>query len=527
MSRTLTSSLFLVLLPAVGCTNFDLAGADEASSVSDTGRFAGEDDLFQAPVRLDVQPLSTPQVQGRALLPQTFWLEAPGVWTDQGLTMQPTVRVTGTVTGFAANPYGSMAGPTVPGQDNVPVVAQIELYQPDSIAAAQTISAEDGTFELYVPAGDGYRLVVRPIEPTALPLLVYDDLSLSEDVDLSTPSGGVPDALAAALYLDYGDPVVGRILDASGAPVLCGVRLIDPESGEPGPTAETDENGYYFLRAEPGTYYLQVSGDGVVPTTGKEISFEADVGGFQLDFNLGDLDPVFVSGRVRSATGEVVDDARVRMTSRSLDAAEGVLVVEDETNSSGEFTIRALPGEWTVEVIPPNETLSDASSLEFDQTIATSNQGLGTIELPAKVPVQRRVVGVEGQSAGSVVLTFYQQGFNGGTYNVITDGDGSFSLDLPDVPMTVYMNPLTSPGAAITRRELLQPSTDTSTVWSLSDGIAISGAVNIAGLPEAEAGSYLIAAYDEDGLLLGNILTLKEDEQARFSFRVDLEGTTR
>lgn len=518
-----------LLLLLGGCTELALS-ADEASGALDSEDLgAGGEDLFQVPVRLDVQPLSAPDVRGRPLLPQTFWLEAPEAWTGRTFTMRPTVRVTGTVTGFAANPYGgvSMAGPTVPGSDNVPVIAQVELYQAGSVAGDQAVTDEDGFFELLVPAGADYRLVVRPTAPAALPMLVYDGLTLTGDVDLSTPSDAVPVALSNALYLDYGDPVVGRVLDGAGEPVAATVRLIDLGSGEAGPSVETDAQGYYFLRAQPGSHYLQVSGDGVVPTTGKEIRFEADVGGVQLDFNLGALEPVFVSGTIRSPSGEVLDDALVRLTSRLLSGAEGVLVVEDETNSSGEFTVQALPGEWTVEIIPPNEAFSASSPLEFDQAIGEGDQDLGTIALPPKVALERRVLDVFSEVAPGVVLTFYQQGFNGATYNTQTDSEGLFSLDLPDVPLTAYLTPTASPASAITRRVILQPSLDSTTTWALSDGAEISGSVVVQGLPEAEAGSYVIEARDEAGLLLGSLLTSKIEDATRFALRVDLNDQGR
>ncbi|MFT4977654.1 MAG: hypothetical protein ACI8S6_003561 [Myxococcota bacterium] len=514
MKHTTHAVLLMSLLS--GCADNALLQSD-AESTNFEGDTVG--DAFREALRLDVLPISAPSANGEAVLPQSFWLEATEDWGSQRLELAPTVTLSGTITGFAANPYG--ATPTVPGSASQPVEAQIELYQPDTIAAAVVLTDEDGDFTAQVPAGSGYRLVVRPLQAGSLPLLVLDNLTLEGDlIDLNAL---VEERIEGGLELSYADPVFGQITDDLGNPIGCTVRIIDALTGEESTSVSTNAGGYYYLRAEPGEHILEIIGDErqVIPTVKRQISFEEGTGGGQFDINLGELEPVFISGRVLSAAGTPLPDAKVRLTARDLERAAGSLVVEDETNSDGDFLARALPGEWTIEIIPNNESLSDSSPFEYDQAIGDDDLDLGALQLPPKVLFERQILGVSGEPAGGVVMTFYQQGFDGSTVSAQTDATGYFLVNLPDVPQTAYLTPTSNPDSAITRRELLSPSLDGSLKWSLADGAEISGSVRVAGT-SGESGNYIIDARSADGVLLGSLLTTPNESSARFSLRIDL-----
>lgn len=515
------STIAAALLLLSGCSAYDLKSSVDSGYYFEDDATNGTDDPFREPIRVDVRPISAPSPNGRDLLPQSFWLEATEDWTGLDLRLQPTIFVRGTVTGFAANPYGAQ-GPSVPGSDDAPVAAQVELYQPDTIAAAVTQTDEDGSFEVQVPAGEGYRLVVRPLDASSLPLTIVEDLSFTTSVqslNLSLIEQG------DSLSLEYGDPVYGRITDADGDPVSCTVRLIDSETGEETASVTTSATGYYALRAWPGDYTLQVIGNDsrAIPTVRRQISFEEGIGGGQFDVNLGEIEPVLLSGRIISAGGSPLPDATVRLTSTSLLGAEGSLVTETDSDSDGDFLVRALPGEWDIEIIPSNESLSESSPYSYAQEVGSSDLDLGDIALPSKVVFGRQVLDVTGQTAGGVVITFYQQGFNGATVNAQTDASGNFSVSLPDVPMLAYLTPTGQTRSAITRREVLNPSEEPSLDWVLADGAQVEGEVTVEGVSSTD-GTYVVEVHSGDGSLYGSLVTTYDEaaEQAGFDLRIDL-----
>jgi hypothetical protein len=519
MSRGLLTGLCSAFLLLTGCTNdLSLTGTSNADSTDS----ATSEDLFREIIRLDIHPISAPSANEEPLLPQSFWLAPNESWSNLRLTMQPTVTVTGTITGFSANPQG--IEPSVPGEDDLPVAAQIELYQPDTIAAAEVSTDDDGFFSLQVPAGTDYRLVVRPSDASHLPLYIFDGLELSGDVvDLNALLETEYDE---ALILDYADPVYGRLLqEVEGGEIgLSGaqIRLIDAVTGEPTSAVQTDPRGYYSMRAVPGKYILEVLGSGpeTIPTERLQLSFEDGIGGGQFDINLGNLRQVFIGGSVRSAAGAILSDATVRLTSTSLSTAEGNLVVEDQTNNNGDFLVRALPGEWTVEVIPFNESQSSSSPTEFALTVGDDDLTI-PVDLPQKISFSRQVLNVSGQPASNAVITFIQQGFNGTTINTQTDAGGVFSADLPDVPMTAFLTPTNDPDSAITRQSLLSPLLDPSLEWSLANGAAIDGIVRIDGAT-GESAVFLLDVYNANEELYGSLMTTPNESGSSFMLRVDL-----
>lgn len=511
-------TLPLLMISMLGCAEMSVLSSDVAEYNDDATADMGGD-MFRESLRLDVHPIAAPSPNGLPLLAQSFWLDPNEDWESLRLVLEPTITVSGTVSGFVANPYS--AGPTVPGQDNQPILAEVELYQPDTISAAQVLTDEDGFFSLQVPAGTDYRLVVRPLDAGLLPLIVVDDLALTdEQVDLNTL---LEEDEITALDVPYGDPVYGQITDVDGNPVGGEVRLLDALTLEETSRVQTDEMGYYHLRAIPGEYILEMIGatPRAIPTVRQQISFEEGIGGAQYDINIGDLRQVVIGGQVRSHEGAILSDATVRLTSVDLSHAEGSLVLEDQTNNSGDFLLYALPGEWTVEVIPFNESLSPSSPIEFGLTIGDDDLNL-PIELTEKTTFERQVFSVSGEPASDVVITFIQDGFNQTTTSTQTDELGTFSVDLADAPMHVLLTPTNDTISAITRFDLLSPLQDPMLAWSLADGAALDGSVRVNG--EEEAGTFVVDVLNQDHELYGSILTTPLGASANFTLRVDLES---
>ncbi len=501
-------SVFFAVLLLGGCAEYALNTSDELAAPAE-GDETAELDFSDVQLRLDVLPALTST--STPLLAQSFWLEEQDDWLALTASLQPTVTISGEVLGFAANPYG--IEPTVPGQSDVPVIGQVQLQQLDTIVESSIQTDEAGQFLLELPAGTGYRLAILPTDPIELPIAIEDGLTFNADTDLGS------------IELDYGDPVYGTVTNSSGDPVDCLVRLIDASTNISGPTIETDEDGFYMLRAEPGSYLVQIEpGTGMVlPTVQNAVSFEPEVGGVNLDIDIGTINPVLVSGIPRTPDGHPLSSAIVRFTSHGLAEAAGTMTVETNTDQSGIFRAYILPGDWTIEIIPPVEESSVASPLELSQTFAAgSDVNLGSLALPERVEVRRLVVDTWGSPAANVQVTFQEQGFDNAYYNVYTDQNGLLEVTLPDVALDVVLTPTQDNESAITHRELLNPSVSPDAsdedevveTWSLSSGRLLSGIVS---RPDGEEGISVVEVRDADGTLYGSTIT---DTQGSFTLRI-------
>ncbi|MFT5679301.1 MAG: hypothetical protein ACI8RZ_000205 [Myxococcota bacterium] len=471
-------------------------GANELAFTADTGgdQVLSPDDFDTARLRIDVLP--TVEV-GDDLLAQSLWLDEQSGWQDLTLSLRPTVTITGTVTGFAANPYSI----TVPGAGDVPILSTVTLGQPGTIASSSVQTGEDGSFTLSLPAGDGYQLSVLP-EELGLPMVVEEGLQVSGEADIGE------------IDLGYGDPIYGTVTTSDDETLSVTVRLIDAATGVVGFATQTDAAGFYTLRAAPGDYLVQiepVTGT-TMPTIQEPITLKEDIG-VRVDIDVGIIEPVLVRGVPRTADGQTMSNAIVRLTADSLVDTRGTMVVETETDQSGGFLVYALPGEWSIEIIPPPDDTDLTAPLEQALTVEGSEVNLGNLKLTEQVVLERRVVDSSAQPAANVLVTFVEQGFNHATYTAYTDETGGFSLSVPDVPLNVWLTP-TRGEAAVTRRELLNPSAPSSGDWALSDGVRLRGSVR---RPDAGGGISIVEVYDEDGVFYGSTLT---DAEGAFDFRI-------
>lgn len=458
----------------------DSAFADDSDDLSE-GTFDG--------IRLRIDVLPTVAI-GEDLDPQSFWLDEQPSWQGMSLDLQPTVEITGSVTGFSANPYGVQ----VPGADDVPVLGEVTVYQPDTIVSSTVQTNDAGRFSIRLPAGVGYHVAALPTEPPDLPFYLEGDINISGDSDLGEIS------------LGYGDPIFGNITNRDGEAIDCTVRLIDAATGIQGGATQTDSSGFYMLRAEPGEYIVQLEAatGSTLPTIQEAVGFEEGSGGARVDIDVGEISPVLVSGIPRSASGQTMYNAIVRLTSTSLADSEGTLVVETETNQSGEFLVYALPGEWTLEIIPPAEITDLTGPLEQAIQLGSSDTNLGVIPLAEQINLQREVLTAEGYPASNVLVTFVEQGFNNATYTAYTDSIGMLDVIIPDVPLDVRLTPTQGTASAVTRRELLNPAAESEPTWQLSPGVLLSGTVS---RPTGDTGFSVIEVYDDSGEFYGSALT--------------------
>jgi len=485
----------LLALPALGCL--------EASIVKDLG---DSDGIHEPPavddyLRLDVFPSqSNPD-----LLPETHQIDE--VWQGLRIEMQGVATCTGLIQGYDATPYLDVS---VPGS-TVPVRASVALSLPGTVmgATANSDPEQEGFFSLSVPRADGYLLQVRPIEPALLPFRVVEGFSLVED------------RIGEIVDLGYGAPVYGHARQLDGLPVE-GVPLLvqarDPESGAAGTPVAVAEDGSFQLRVEPGARYeIALSGaEGeLVPTVVQALVVE-DEEGAELDFALGSLAPLELSGRLtRASDGVAIAGATVRFTALELrDFPGAAFTVEDTTSSLGEYRIALLAGRYQAEYIAPAEHLLSPilDVLDVDEESAGEDDDRA---LEGLTGIASQVLGPGGEPLAGVAVLATEQGFDGATYATSTDEGGYLALDVPSTKLT-YM--LTPPDGSAAVSYIEPPADAFPAILMLERGDLVSGVVVSGDDPVANA---LIEIRDGEGRLYASTLS---GEDGSFRVRVLWEG---
>lgn len=478
---------FLLLM---ACAEYDVKAGD-LNGAMDT---ADADDATES-LRIDVYPNSS----GPDLEPQSLLVDDGDDWSKLRFSLSRPVEVEGTITGYEANP-GLAAD--VPGEE-VPVIASISVSRANDIAGGSTTSDADGRFDLELTGGTDFLISIVPIDPSLLPFLVLTDQDLGDDRRFDDDE----------LALGYGEPVYGQVTDSEGKPVTdCYIGLIDPATGLAGPTVQPSAEGWYQLRAFPGDYILQVTGDtgDTVPTSQTSLAV-VDGEGASLNLDLGKLDPVNIKGQLLDPDGNEVNDATVRFTSTRLEQEGASLVIETNPDRTGEFLEELLPGSWTVEFIPSIET--DLSPVSTTVEIGTTTVSMQDVVLPRMVDVVSVVLDPSGEELAGVVVTATEVGFNGRSWSAVSDATGVLSLRVPSTPVRLTLTP-PSPSAAITRLDA-DPNVDDLSTLTLVLGVEVSGQVELDG--EAIPYTVLELRDPETEELLGSTFT---DDLGYFSVRV-------
>ncbi|MCB9778208.1 MAG: carboxypeptidase regulatory-like domain-containing protein [Alphaproteobacteria bacterium] len=503
MSRTRIAIAALLLVGLAGCADYAL---NKGEYTMDSGTLDGE----SIALRLDVYPSdATPDLE-----PQSVLLEDGASWQGLQVDVAPSVRVSGRVTGFVASPIAG--DPVVPGSADVPVAAAISMVQEFSVAGGATENDGAGEFQLTVPPGSDYRVEIIPDEPALLPFAVVDIVRLGGDLDLGD------------VYLDYGVPVWGQVLQDDGQPPRgATARLVDAASGAEGPRVELDGEGWYLLRATPGDYELVIAGRefGNDPTLRRSIAVDDD-DGVRLDVDAGPAARVVVEGRLVDELGEPLRSAdvepyRVRLTAQDLPGVNGSLVIETQANSGGLFEAQVIEGTWRIEAIPPYEGL--VSPVARTVEVGATALDIGDLVLPDRQLWSALVVDPQGAAAVGALAVARELGFDHYTYSGTVGQDGALELDLPAVPVELTLTPAAE-GAAITRL-IIDPggtSEDTGGVVAedtsrieLSVGVEVAGALVSDEEPVPFA---LVEVRDALGRLYGTAIS---DEEGQFQMRVE------
>jgi hypothetical protein len=482
-----------LLLLLLGCGEMDMKAsmADEASLGG--AEFDGSADQL----RIDVIPSSLhPKIAA-----QSWIISEDADLLALNVRVSPSITVSGTVVGFEATPYGA----EVPGIDGLPMDAQVTLSRPGTINGATVSTDDKGRFILTIPPSPGYQLSIVPRDAPEVPFLVEESLRLLDPTDLET------------IDLGYGEPVYGTVLFSDGDPVEGAlVRAIDPSTGVEGPSTTTDALGHYMIRVPTGELNVVAGGNPgtYLPTITHSVEVVEDEG-VGLDFDMGDITPVQVSGTVvGEASGSRQKDIKVRFRSSGLTEVEGELEVDTETDGDGLFLRSILPGDWLVEFIPPYDAQKSPVAMAFALEERVLPFDLEEIELPERVRFNHSIVDPSGRPLAGAVLNAQEMGFDGYIYSATADSKGRIDVDLPATQMLMTLVPPTT-SLAVTQLTL-NPAEH-------SGSLAVGEGQGVAGIVRSEGegvGFALVEVRREDGTLLASTVTGPDGD-----FAVQIEAT--
>ena len=462
-----------------------------------------------AKLRIDVTPL-TDEVP-----PQTWTPRADAAWSDLAIELAPLIEVSGAVRGYVPTPPSI----TVPGEDDA-IEADVYAFVPDTRNSDGTrSSANTGRYTLEVPAGSGYMLGVVPTNPQ-LPFIALADQAFTRDTD-------------APFELTESGAIFGYVFDqecdekdekASGCVRGARVQLIESQTRIGGPVYETAADGYFLLHTLSGVVYdLEVSqGDSAPAPIPHVVSSKiwAEPGqNTRVDVDLGERAAnTYLKGHVVDDGGRNVQDVVVRATSTSLDAANGTLTIETETDGSGRFNQAILPGDWTVELIPPYDSSLRLSPTTIDVHVGKGGLDVDDQTLLPRVTVETVVVDpTTGVGIPGAAVSIREIGYDSYSFEAITDASGSVSLEATAVPVRVTVTPPSETDRAITHFTYGGPN-------EIPDQLALGAGTVFAGVVDAPA------ALDGGALLELRLAgedqpfaAVQTDEDGSFSFRVDVE----
>ena len=485
-----------LLLALVGCAESSMElGAAE----NDTYDFAG--DVPALALRIDVHADSGTESK---LLDQSF-IFPDGVSEDLQLELSTPISFSGQMTGFATNPTTSCIG--LPG-DAGGVEGVVRVGIPNTVMGYAVATDDEGYFSMLVVPSSGYNIGWIPDFPTDLPFHVALGQTLEADVD-------------EEVYLDRSasQAVYGLLQDANGNP-LSGVQVqaIERNSGIGGAVVESDAQGAYHLRVYPGSYDIHFWGnpDDAIPDFKRAL--EVVDGATDADAMtplVVVVEDATVSGQVYGSDGMRAGSVLVRLTSQELfDNDTGELTAESTTGSNGRFSIRVLPGLYTVEYITDANSSNSPYLAPGSLTILSGNTEIEVVDLPERPTVEGQVLDVDGRPLGQALVQAEELGFNGSTFETYTQEDGSFQLEVSETEMKWTLIPVNPVSGAITFF-LGEPREVEGEAFMLAKGESLSGCVEYKGAPVSFV---LVEARDTTGELHAATLT---DMDGCFGVRVD------
>jgi hypothetical protein len=502
-----------LLVVACGCS---------AEKYSDSGTDLGPDSpgdylpIDPAELRIDVTPFTD------AIPAQTWTPRAGTAWSDLSIQLAPLVEVTGVIHGYVPTPTSI----TVPGEEDA-IEADVVAFVPGTKNSDGTRSSADtGRYTLELPGGSGYMFGVVPTN-VQLPFVALADQTFSRDTDAPfelTESGAI---------FGY---VVDRVADVDACPYpvdeelkTCGVRgarvrLVESETGIGGPIYETEADGYFLLKTLSGIVYdLEVSqGDSAPAPIPHVVSAKiwAEPGqNTHVDVDLGWRSAnTYLKGHVVDDAGNNVEDVLVRATATSLEAANGTLTIETETDRNGRFSQAILPGQWTVELIPPYDASLLLSPTTIDVAVDDGGLDLDDQTLLPRVSVATTVVDpTTGIGVTGAAVSIREKGYDGYTFVAISDATGFVSLEATAVPVEVTVTPPSDSGRAVTHFSYGGPN-EIPAELPLAFGTLFAGVVSAQVALDGGALLELRLAGEDQPFA-----AVQTGEDGTFAFRVDVE----
>ena len=500
------SLLPLAVLGLVACGSADKAGGDSTAGAKEGGTA-----LTVSGLVLEVVPTDVAMSLDAVVLPQSVpvdaVLEVGSRDRDLGtVRLVSPVTVGGTVVGLPSPVVVPVA--SLPGQEQPsPVTGEIRLLHDSSVQSYRAPLVE-GVFGLDIIPEPDYRVALVPDDPL-LPLSFAD---LSADAD--TPS----------LRFDIGSgvPIYGFVT-TDGQPVA-GATVVAEQEGVPSAAATTDARGFYELRVSEG--------DATVRCRGRDPSIDPELvitdapipaSGLRRDFTYPASARVLVEGRLQDLDGRPLDAAvEVRFTATSLDGLETQEAQFETTDVTGDQLLtRVPPGVYDIEVLPPADGAGATySPIRLEDVVLEAETDLGTLVLEPTRSIEGTVADPSQQLVPRVAVACREDGFGRRSYTTVSDTDGRFSLDLPQVPVTcAFTPPVELTSVALTRRSF-DARDNANPSFTLASGQTVGGRVTRDGEGEQLV---VVELRDRDERLLGSALT---DEDGNWTMQVDLSTVT-
>jgi len=462
-----------------------------------------------ADLRIDVTPFTG------AIPPQTWIPRAGTAWSDLEFELSPLVEITGVIRGYVPTPTSI----TVPGEEDA-IEADVIAFVPGTKNSDGTRSSPDtGRYTLELPAGSGYMLGIVPTN-AQLPFLALADQTFTRDTD-------------APFDLTESGSIFGYVFDQSCPPddkkqpgCVRGARvqLVESETGIGGPVYETQADGYFLLKTLSGAVYdLEVSqGDSAPAPIPHVVSAKiwAEPGqNTRVDVDLGQrAENTYLKGHVVDDAGHNVEDVVVRATSTSLEYANGTLTIETETDGSGRFNQAILPGNWSVELIPPYDASLRLSPTTIDVVVDDGGLDLDDQTLLPRVAVATTVIDpTTGIGVTGAAVSIREIGYDGYTFDAITDATGFVSLEATAVPVEVTVTPPSEGGRAVTHFTYGGPN-EIPGQLPLAVGTLFAGVVSAPAVLDGGALLELRLAGEDEPFA-----AVQTREDGTFAFRVDVE----
>ena len=485
--------------PALGMVLLSaLAAACSESSIKASAPEAGYSftdnaTTILANLRLDVFP-TEPIADARSPLPQSFVLPPIDLSSPFGAgaqRLERPVEVDGVVSGPGASPWVPVA--RLPGADTtVAVPAAVWLDLDGTVQTYRARTDADGRFQIAVVPGSDYQYTVIPDDP-AWPLTTG-----TLDVNGATP-------LIAGL--SGGAPVYGR-LRAGGVGVQGAELFLETAAGARTVAAVTDPSGFFHLTAAPGDYTLVAAGRPLQPDPAVRIPVTLLAEGLPFDVDVPEERSVVVDGHVVDGDGPL-EGLTVRFTARSLDGLEGrdaEFVAEKTTDVDGGFIVRVPPGVYDVEVLPPSPLDDDAdhSPQRLAELTIDDDVDLGVVTLTPAIPVEGVLTDTAQQRVAGGLIACRELDFGRRSYAAVSDDDGRFSLQLPQVPMVCALTPPADRADLALTRRTYDPEAMNAPTFGYDGGQRVTGTVTRDDEPVPFA---IIEVRDADGELRGSALS--------------------